>query len=587
MKNSALTDLLNTYRDTAPTPRDKGTRFEKLTLAYLQHDPIQSQYYANVRPWKEWAVEHGWDQSDDGIDLVAELKDEEGYAAIQCKFFSAEHSIRRYHIDSFISFSGKNPFKRRVIVDTSEVSWSKKAREVIEGQSIPTIRIGLQNLDESPIDWEVFLSKGEIAFSDKKKLRPHQREAFNAVCLGLQDKDRGKLIMACGTGKTLVSLRIAEEMAGVGGRVLFLMPSLSLMAQAVREWTYDAKVGLRSFAVCSDTQVGYNKSKRSRLRKGGKDGEDDSPEIDVLDLEFPATTDSEKLARGVRRPVADKMTVVFATYQSIDVIAAAQSAHGVGEFDLIICDEAHRTTGFTEYNKKEESDFVKVHENAVIQGKKRLYMTATPRIYAENIKKKARIVKAIPVSMDDEDLFGEDLFYYGFAEAVDSGLLTDYKVVVLMMDEKLVSASVQRRLASEDNELQLDDATKIIGCYKILTKENLKKDLKSDPFPMRRALGFCGNIEKSKLIEKEFTEVVKEFLAAGEKAAAADEAAAADVDEAKADGRLKCEVKHVDGTFDAKERFRQLNWLSGEAENECRILTNARCLSEGVDHSES
>ena len=313
------------------------------------------------------------------------------------------------------------------------------------------------------------------------------------------------------------------------------------------------------------------------MRKGGKDGEDDSPEIDVLDLEFPATTDSERLGRGVRGSAADKMTVVFATYQSIGVISAAQSAHGVGEFDLIICDEAHRTTGVT-LTDKEESNFVKVHDNAVIQGKKRLYMTATPRIYAENIKRKARIVEAIPVSMDNEDLFGKDLFRYGFSSAVRNGLLTDYKVVVLMMDEELVSASVQRRLASEDNELQLDDATKIIGCYKILTKENLKKDLKSDPLPMKRALGFCGNIEKSKLIKKEFVEVVKEFLEAGEKADAADT-----VDETKTDGRLKCEVKHVDGTFDAKERFRELNWLSGEAENECRILTNARCLSEGVD----
>ena len=562
MTTNSLQDLLNSYREAARTERDKGTYFERLSIAYLTNDPVQVEQYEDVKPYAAWAIEQGWDGRDTGIDLVAKLKDEDGYAAIQCKFYDAAYRIRKEDIDSFISASGKEPFKRRVIIDTTERTWSENAETMIRGQAIPTIRIGLNDLQESPILWETFSDDGEVVLADKKTLRTHQKEALRDVRAGLTEADRGKMIMACGTGKTFTSLKIAEDLAGQGKLVLFLVPSLALMAQTVREWTGDTATPLRSFAVCSDTQVGKRRASNN-----------DIAEIDILDLAFPASTDAAKLAEGVNHPAPDKMTVVFATYQSIQVIADAQKQHDFPEFDLIICDEAHRTTGAT-LAGDDESNFVKVHDNDVIQGKKRLYMTATPRIFGDNVKAKADEADAVLASMDDEDLFGKTLFYRGFSWAVQNNLLTDYKVIVLAMDEGLISTGVQKRLADSASELVLDDATKIVGCYKALTKTDMKADVAADPHPMRRALAFCKDIRSSKLIRDEFSAVVDEFLG--------DDPILDDIEED--DDQLRCEIEHVDGTFNAKERGRLLDWLKADAgDHTCRILTNARCLSEGVD----
>ncbi|GAA4657633.1 DEAD/DEAH box helicase [Bartonella pachyuromydis] len=551
--------LLQEYRDEARTKRDKGTYFERFALAYLTHDPLQFDQYEKVQTFKDWAHENGWDGRDTGIDLVAKLRHEDGFAAIQCKFYDAAYRIKKVDIDSFISASGKKPFKRRVIIDSTITAWTDNALTMIRGQDIPVTRIGLSNMQESPIRWEIFAAKGKIVLEDKKTLRTHQLEALRFVRAGLAEADRGKLIMACGTGKTFTSLKIAEVLAGEGKFVLFLVPSLALMSQTVREWTTDAEIGLRSFAVCSDTQVG-------KRRKNTHD----IAEIDVFDLAFPATTDAAKLAEQAKKSVADKMTVVFATYQSLQVIADAQKNYGFPTFDLIICDEAHRTTGATLVGE-DESNFVKVHSNDIIRAKKRLYMTATPRIFGDNAKSRAHEVNAVLASMDDEKLFGKILFYRGFSWAVQNNLLTDYKVIVLAMDEKLVSSAVQKRLSDDNSELVLDDATKIIGCYKALTKQDMKADVGTDFYPMHRALAFCKTIQSSKIVRDEFSAVVKEYL----------EYTKGNI---KNEPFLKCEVEHVDGTFNAKDRGALLDWLKAESGDDvCRILTNARCLSEGVD----
>ncbi|EJF84455.1 DEAD/DEAH box helicase [Candidatus Bartonella washoeensis] len=555
-----LQSLLQTYRDEARTERDKGSYFERFALAYLTHDPLQCEQYEKVQTFKDWAHENDWDGRDIGIDLVAKIRDEEGFAAIQCKFYDAAYRIRKADIDSFISASGKAPFKRRVIIDSTENAWSDNAETMIRGQDIPVIRINLSNIQQSPIRWETFTATGKVVLENKKKLRPHQLEALHFVRAGLTEADRGKLIMACGTGKTFTSLKIAEDLAGEGKFVLFLVPSLALMSQTVREWTTDAEIGLRSFAVCSDTQVG-------KRRKNS----DDIAEIDVFDLAFPATTNAAKLAECVSDGVVDKMTVVFATYQSIQVIADAQKKYGLPTFDLIICDEAHRTTGATLVGE-DESNFVKVHSNDVIRAKKRLYMTATPRIFGDNAKSRAHETNAVLASMDDKKLFGKTLFYRGFSWAVKNDLLTDYKVIVLAMDEKLVSSAVQKRLSDGQSELVLDDVTKIIGCYKALTKQDLKADVGADRHPMHRALAFCKTIESSKLVRDEFSAVVREYLDYINK------------ENTENEPFLKCEIKHVDGTFNAKDRGALLDWLKADSgEDVCRILTNARCLSEGVD----
>jgi predicted helicase len=559
----SLDALLETYRSSAATEREKGTYYERLCAAFLMHDPVQAEQYEQVWTWADWAAENATVGKDVGIDLVAKLRDQDAYAAIQCKFYAAKHKIAKADIDSFLSASSKVPFVRRVVMDSTEGDWSENAEAMLIGQLIPVLRIGLVDMRASPIQWSRFAANHDVVLEPKKELRPHQTEALEAVRAGLSVTDRGKIIMACGTGKTFTALKIAEGLVGADGMVLFLVPSLALMAQTVREWTNDTKTPLRSLAVCSDTQVG-----KRRVAK------DDVAEISTLDLAFPATTDAAALAAGVAAPVPGKMTVIFATYQSIQTVSEAQLKHGMARFNLIICDEAHRTTGAT-LDGQEESNFVRVHRDDVVGGDKRLYMTATPRIYGDSAKSKAGDLGVTLATMDDESIFGPTLYYRGFGWAVQEGLLTDYKVIVLTMDEGLVARSVQGRMSDPQTGLALDDATRILGCYKALTKMDIQADLGADTQPMRRALAFCRDIASSKLVRDEFSAVVDEYLSSSEV-----QAREADL----AQHQLNCEIRHVDGTFNAKTRGELLDWLKAETEEQtCRILTNARCLSEGVD----
>ncbi|WP_438752896.1 DEAD/DEAH box helicase [Pararhizobium sp. O133] len=559
--SSALKELFDRYRNGSKSEREKGTYFENLAKVFFENDPQYAQRFDKVWTYAEFASERSISGQDTGIDLVARVHEDGGFCAIQCKFYREGHRIQKSDIDSFFTASGKKPFTERLIIDTTNTNWSEHAEGALRDQNIGTQRIGLSDIEQSPIDWTTYIKDSKVVLAQKKELRPHQKEALVAVKDGFASADRGKLIMACGTGKTFTSLKIAEDYAGVGKMVLYLVPSLALMSQSVREWSIDTETPLRCFAVCSDVQVGK--------RKSG----DDLGDIDIHDLAYPATTDAKVLAAKVTSHADLRMTVVFSTYQSIQTISDAQRKFGLPEFDLIICDEAHRTTG-ARFEDEEESNFIKVHSQDFIQGKKRLYMTATPRIYGDGVKTKASEASVELCSMDDVSLYGEVLFQRGFSWAVQNGLLTDYKVIVLAVDEAVVSAGVQRRLADEHSELVLDDATKIIGCYKALTKEDLKQDVATDILPMKRALAFCKDIRSSKLITNEFGKVIDEYLTGGNV-----------MDGFPAEQyRLQCELEHVDGTFNAKSRNERLIWLKEETdESTCRILSNARCLSEGVD----
>lgn len=556
----SLRHLLAHYRSSAKTEREKGNYFERLAVDFVKNDPGMAQQFEDAWLYSEWAALQGLDGRDTGIDAVAKIRGEEAFCAIQCKFYGENHRIQKSDIDSFFTASGKKHFSRRLIIDTTNMPWSANAEEALNDQQPPAQRISFDRLDESPIDWSAYLHRHEVKLAAPKEIRPHQKEALEAVRAGLMDADRGKLIMACGTGKTFTSLKIAEDMAGASKMVLFLVPSLALMSQTIREWTIDSTTPMRAFAVCSDAQVG----KRRKF-----DG--DVAEIETHDLDYPATTNAAKLAKKITHPASDRMTVVFSTYQSIQVISDAQHRHKLPEFDLIICDEAHRTTGAT-LDGEDESNFVKIHNQTFIAGKKRLYMTATPRVFGDAVKSKASEVSAELCSMDDESLYGKTLFARGFGWAVENGLLADYKVLVLAVDEQMVSRGVQNRL-KDGAELKLDDATKIIGCYKALTKRGIKDELLNDPQPMKRALAFCKDITTSKLVQSEFAAVISEYLASDEGREV----------EGDADS-LECQLEHVDGTFNAKARNRLLDWLKEEhSDHACRILTNARCLSEGVD----
>ena len=388
---------------------------------------------------------------------------------------------------------------------------------------------------------------------------------------GLADADRGKLIMACGTGKTFTALKIAELLAGKGRRVLFLVPSLALLSQALTDWTQESATPLHSYAVCSDSDVGKKQS-------------DDDFEMLAHELQYPATTEARSLAAEIaRRHDASHMDVVFSTYHSIDVISDAQKQYDLAEFDLIICDEAHRTTGAT-FEGDDESHFVKVHDNAFICAAKRLYMTATPRIYGENAKASAAKDNVALASMDDPALFGKPLYVLTFSEAVKRGLLSDYKVIVLAVEETAINRRLQKLLSSADNDLRMDDAARIVGCWKALSKQGLTHDLADDGHPMQRAVAFCHVIEAkqgakthkvgSKNIARMFQAVVEEYQRTAQDEGTDEEIAAT----------LQCQAEHVDGNMNASEKEARLDWLkAAPPENTCRVLSNVRCLSEGVD----
>lgn len=549
-----LIDLLKSYRSASKNEHEKGSYFERLVRVFFQHDDMQKQIFSDVVTYSEWAKKQGWSQADTGIDLVATLADGSGYAAIQCKFYAPNYAIQKKDIDSFISAASNDLFTRLIIADTTQKDFGQNTKVTLDKLSKDWNRIGISDLEASRIDWSQFLRTGNVSLEPKKELRDHQRDALKAVVEGLEEEDRGKLIMACGTGKTFTALRIAETIGGAGKRVLFMVPSLALMSQTVREWKNDFEEEFTAFSACSDTKVGRN-------------ADADSLDLNVHDLAFPATTDPERLARQVNDASPEKMTVVFSTYHSIDALTRAQKQYGLPEFDLVICDEAHRTTGVT-LKDEDDSNFVRIHNDDYVSCKKRLYMTATPRIFGDAARRKADDHDAELASMDDETKFGRDLFHRGFGWAVEQELLTDYKVVVLAVDEGLISNTIQNRLKNGP-ELTLDDATKIIGCYKAMTKSDLKADLEFDSKPMKRALAFCQSIDKSKIIESEFAQVVDEYTGSEL------------IDDAR---HLNTEVRHIDGTDNASAREEMLNWLKADAgDDTCRILTNAKVLSEGVD----
>lgn len=563
LSTTSVYDILDELRSQAYDEHDKGDRFERLMQAFLLIEPQYAELFSDVWLWMEYPRRDG--RKDTGIDLVARTAATGEYTAIQCKFYAETTQVTKGMLDSFLSASGKNyegepEFTGRIVISTTD-NWGKNAEESVENQNPPVSRLRVQDLDESSIDWSKFsLTKpGDLVKKAHKQPFPHQKTAITKVIEGFGTADRGKLIMACGTGKTYTSLQVVEQYVPKGGTVLFLVPSIALLSQTLKEWTIEASVPLRSFAVCSDVSVGKR-----------KDDEDTA----VVDLAYPATTNTAKLVQKFSTPVADEdtITVIFSTYQSIDVVAAAQGA-GIPEFDLIICDEAHRTTGVILQGDDKISPFVRVHDQSYIHGKKRLYMTATPRIYSDIALSKAEEAGAAAIDMNQPE-FGEEFHRLSFGEAVSIGRLTDYKVLVLAVDESYVSKRFQRLLADEHNELTLDDAAKIVGCWNGLSKRALTPDeFKLDPAPMKRAVAFARNIKESKKIAGLFEAVVEAEI----------EAIDRETDES-AENLLEVSVHHVDGTFNVLKRNEELDWLKQDpGEGQARILTNAKCLSEGVD----
>jgi predicted helicase len=591
--NNGFARLLERFEARALSTREKGTLFERAIKVYLRHEPKHRDEFEHVWLWDEWREAAGQEEFDPGpdygVDLVAQRKTGE-LVAIQAKFYAKGTTLPRKRLESFIARLGTKHFAAGILVAT--VAPTADAQALLEAQSKPVNTITFHDLDRSCIRWEEFFRDERVELRPKQQLRDYQESAVRDVLKGFKSAERGKLIMACGTGKTLTSLRLAEKMVGKGGLVLFLVPSLNLVSQTLRAWTQEAEIPMHSFAVCSDAQVGQRK----------RDG--DSEDRELSELEYPATTDAKVLARAIeKRRDGRHMSVIFGTYQSLEVIRDAQKKHGLPEIDLMICDEAHRTTGRHVKGEEDAAAFMRVHNKAFIAADKRLYMTATPKIWAENQKQRAENAEQVLYSMDDEEQFGKTFHHLSFSDAVNKyQVLCDYKVIVLEVDEHEVAKHLQDKLA-EDSSLVVDDAGKILGCWRALAKIDGKGRFGDDPGPMRRAVAYAPVIDSqglrgarnvltaggdgkgvrsaprkhflgSKQYRDQFQAVVDEFRSSEGK----------EKGNGVLDSDLRVEVRHVDGTMGAFQKNEELDWLGAEPEaGTCRILSNVRCLSEGVD----
>lgn len=585
---NTIYDILSHFRATSFTEKEKGTQFERLMRAWLKTDARYAHLFEHVWLWEEFPSRKDFGGQDTGIDLVA--KTHEGdYWAIQCKCYAEDTVIDKAVVDSFLATSSRT-FTNEVTLQTTSFAhrlwiattshWGSNAEEAIQNQLPPVSRVNLYDLDHSAVDWSKIFEglEGKAALSEKKQLREHQREALKAAHQHFLSHDRGKLIMACGTGKTFTSLKLIEQELKGKGLVLFLVPSIALLGQSLNDWMGDAETPIKAVCICSD-------SRASRKIKRGNPN--DELETSIVDLALPASTNTASITHQLLSCRAhDGLTVVFSTYQSIDVVAEAQAAllaqtgGEFGVFDFVVCDEAHRTTG-VKLSTKDESNFIKIHNDEFIRGRKRLYMTATPRLYGENARIKASKNDCVLCSMDDETLYGQEFYRVNFSYAVQNGILTDYKVLVLTVSEDMIPADLMKQVKDLNaKELNYDDTGRLIGVINGLSKKILGDKgvtWDADPRLMRRALAFTHKIgrEDEPGTSRNIEHVLPRVSALYNETLS---------DEERKNVVHIC-ARHVDGSMGATERNAALAWLAEEADDpqECRVVTNVRCLSEGVD----
>ncbi|GAA8937757.1 hypothetical protein SLK260_08510 [Helicobacter pylori] len=583
MQEISAYTLIKEKLQAIPNSHDKGSWFEKVSKHFLlEHDSANE--YESIKLWNDWELRGN--ESDRGIDMVVTTTSKE-YIAVQCKFH--QNSISLNDIATFLtqlqSGVGEVRFKKGIIISTSNLSSNAlKAIEQIRsnGMGIDIDEITEEDFIYSQIDWEKFdptKTQDEIPLCDKKKPRSHQTEAINATkeYFSNPKNTRGKLIMACGTGKTYTSLKIMEALDPK--ITLFLAPSIALLSQTFREYAQEKSEPFYASIVCSDDKVGKSKN-------------EDNDDIKFSELPLkPSTRLEDILSVHKKAQKENKRFIIFSTYQSALRIKEAQEA-GLGEIDLIICDEAHRTVGamYSTNERDDKNAFTLCHSDGNIKAKKRLYMTATPKVYSESSKAKAKEKDNVIYSMDDADIFGGEIYTLNFEKAIALDLLTDYKVIILAVRKENLSGvtnSVNKKISQlEAKGTKLDKklinnefVCKIVGTHKGLAKQDLivlDKENKEDhnlqnqydTAPSQRAINFCKSIQTSKNIKDSFETIMECYDEELKK---------------KSFKNLKISIDHIDGTMNCKDRLEKLEKLNEFQPNTCKVLSNARCLSEGVD----
>ncbi|MBM0597635.1 DEAD/DEAH box helicase [Helicobacter pylori] len=583
MQEISAYELIKEKLHAIPNFRHKGSLFEKISKQFLlEHDSANE--YESIDLWYDWELRGK--ECDKGIDIVITTSNKE-YIAVQCKFH--QNSISYNDISPFLTQLligvGEVRFKKGIIISTSNLtSEALKAIEQIRstGMGIDIDEITEEDFIYSRIDWEKFdptKTEDELPLCDKKKPRPHQIEAIKATKEYFSDpkNTRGKLIMACGTGKTYTSLKIMEALEPK--ITLFLAPSIALLSQTFREYAQEKSEPFYASIVCSDDKTGKSKNEYN-------------DDIKFSELPIKASTRLEDILSVYEKAQKEnKRFIIFSTYQSALRIKEAQEA-GLGAIDLIICDEAHRTVGamYSSNERDDKNAFTLCHSDENIKATKRLYMTATPKVYSESSKAKAKEKDNVIYSMDDAETFGEEIYTLHFSKAIALDLLTDYKVIILAVRSENLSGvtnSVNKKISQLKAEgTKLDKklinnefVCKIVGTHKGLAKQDLivlddenkeDNDLKNkaDTFVSQRAISFCKSIQTSKNIKDSFETIMECYDEELKK---------------KSFKNLKISIDHVDGTMNCKDRLDKLEKLNQFEPNTCKVLSNARCLSEGVD----
>ncbi len=565
-----------------PNSRHKGSLFEKISKQFLQeHDSANE--YESIDLWNDWELRGN--EGDRGIDIVITTASKE-YIAVQCKFH--QDSVSLNDLSTFLtklqSGVGEIGFKKGIIISTSSLTSTalNEIEQIRKNKGIDIVEITEEDFIYSQIDWEKFdptQTQAELPLCDKKKPRSHQTEAIKATkeYFSNPKNTRGKLIMACGTGKTYTSLKIMEALDPK--ITLFLAPSIALLSQTFREYAQEKSEPFYASIVCSDDKVGKSK-------------DEDNDDINFSELPIkPSTRLEDILSVYEKAQKENKRFIIFSTYQSALRIKEAQEA-GLNEIDLIICDEAHRTVGamYSTNERDDKNAFTLCHSDENIKAKKRLYMTATPKVYSESSKAKAKEKDNVIYSMDDEEIFGEEIYTLNFSKAIALDLLTDYKVIILAVRKENLSGvtnSVNKKISQLKAEgTKLDKklinnefVCKIVGTHKGLAKQDLivlddenKEDHnlqnKYDTAPSQRAINFCKSINTSKNIKDSFETIMECYDEELKK---------------KSFKNLKIKIDHIDGSMNYKDRLEKLEELNQFQPNTCKVLSNARCLSEGVD----
>ena len=538
-KPQTLNDILEGIKNKADDKTKQGTEFEKLVKRFLQTEPGYKNQFKKVSLWDDWSKRTS---GDIGIDIICERYDGT-YTAVQCKFYD-KTAIDNKGVSSFISAiktvenKSNITISQKIFVHTSDTETTIAHNKLKDNKC--TI-IDKYKLESANVDWSKY-PHGFVPLQKPFTLRPHQQTALKDTLAKFNDNDRGQLIMACGTGKTLTSLHIAQEMYGKGGLILYVVPSISLISQSMRDWSNNCTIPYNFMAVCSDKTVSTN--------------EDSS----LTDLECPVSTDPNTLKQHMKLLSKERMNVIFSTYQSIKVV---QNVMKGKQFDLVLCDEAHRTTGV-----EGKSYFTTIHSDKNISSKKRLYMTATPKIYSDNVKNNNDNIS----SMDDDTIYGPIFHRLTFTQAVEQGILCDFRVRILKVSANKVDQEFQKAI-SEEGEISLDDMSKYAGIWHGLKHPN---DKDKEQKLLQRVIAFTNRIKVSKRfagIEKDDDDVDRSFLNAVQ------------TYESKHKSKQNVSVRHMDGKTNANKRRLDLEWLkdSNQDKDTCRIISNARCLSEGVD----